>query len=124
MAYEIPGQIITLPASTDLSGAQYRFVTAGTDGRAALPANGASVLGVLQNKPTEDQAASIMVSGVSKVECTVASTVATGDLVQSSSIGGAIALAAGGYAVGRVLDGSSGSTGRIFTVMLQPIGTT
>lgn len=123
MAYEIPGQLITLAASTDMSGYQYRFVTVGSDGRAALAGNGLTVAGVLQNKPTEDQAATIMINGVSKVKA-AGSTVAAGDLISASSVGLAAALGAGDYAVGRVLLGSSGSTGRVFSVLLQNIGTT
>lgn len=123
MAYEIPGKSISLEASTDLSAYQFHFVTTDANGQAALPANGASVLGVLQNKPTAGEAASIVIDGVSKV-IAAGSTVSAGDLVQASSVGRAIALGAGGYAVGRVLYGSSGSTGRVLTVALQPIGTT
>lgn len=124
MAYEIPGQLITVPASTDLSASQYRFVTVNGSGQAALPANGASIAGVLQNKPTVGgQAATIMINGVSKVKA-AGSTVAAGDIVSASSVGFAVALSAGDYAVGRVLAGSSGSTGRVLTVLLQNIGTT
>lgn len=123
MAYEIPGHAFTLEASTDLSAFQYRFVTVDTDGNAALAGDGAPVIGVLQNKPTEGQAASIHGTGISKVKA-AGSTVAKGDLVASSSVGYAVALGAGDYAVGRVIEGSSGSTGRVLTVLLQSIGTT
>lgn len=123
MAYEIPGKMITLQASTDLSSYQYRFVTVDANGKAALAGNGTSILGVLQNKPSDDQAASIMIDGVSKVKA-AGSTVAAGDLITSSSVGFAAAAAAGEYVVGRVLSGSSGSTGRMLTVALQPVGTT
>lgn len=123
MAYEIPGKMITLQASTDLSSYQYRFVTVDANGRAALAGNGVSILGVLQNKPSDDQAASIMIDGVSKVKA-AGSTVAAGDLVTSSSVGLAAAAAGGEYVVGRVLLGSSGSTGRMLTVALSPVGTT
>lgn len=123
MAYEIPGQMVTLQASTDLSDYQYRFVTVDSNGKAALAANGAPVFGVLQNKPSDDQAASIMINGLSKVVAH-GSTVAVGDLVTSSSVGMAAAAAAGEYTVGRVVLGSSGSTGRVLTIALEPIGTT
>lgn len=122
MAYEIPGKMITLQASTDLSTRQWHFVTASGD-RAALATDGASVLGVLQNKPSDDQAASIMIDGVSKVAAH-GSTLSAGDLCASSTVGMAKAVESGDYVVGRVIFGSSGSTGRILTVALSPIGTT
>lgn len=124
MAYEIPGKMITLQASTDLSAHQYKFVIASGD-RAALPGStaGISVLGVLQNKPSDDQAASVMIDGVSKVKA-AGSTLAAGDLCQASSAGFAEPVTSGAYVVGRIISGSSGSTGRILTVALQTIGTT
>lgn len=123
MAYEIPGQMVTVPAgSTSL--VQYTFVTLSTSGRALVASNGASVFGVLQNKPDlTGEAASVMINGISKVKAH-GSTVAAGDLISASSIGYVAALSAGDYAVGRVVSGSSGSTGRILTVAIEPVGTT
>jgi Uncharacterized conserved protein (DUF2190) len=123
MAYEIPGQMVTVPAgSTTL--VQFTFVTLSTSGRAVVASNGASVFGVLQNKPTlTGQAASVMINGVSKV-LAHGSTVAAGDLISASSVGYVAALSAGDYAVGRVVSGSSGSTGRVLTVAIEPVGTT
>jgi hypothetical protein len=123
MAYEIPGHSITLEASTDLSAYQYRFVVSNGDNTCTLAGNGVAVTGVLQNKPKAGQAASIVVDGVSKVKAH-GSTVSAGDVIASSTVGMVSALGAGDYAVGRVLHGSSGSTGRVLTVLLQPIGTT
>lgn len=123
MAYEIPGHSITLEASTDLRNHQYKFVVANGDGTVALAGDGVAVTGVLQNKPNTGQAASIMVDGVSKVKAH-GSTVAAGDVIASSTVGMVSALGSGDYAVGRVIGGSSGSTGRVLTVLLQPIGTT
>lgn len=123
MAYEIPGQMVTLEASTDLSAYQYRFVTIDANGKAALAGDGVPVYGVLQNKPSGGQAASVMINGLTKI-ITDASTMSAGDLVASSSVGMAAAPGAGEYTVGRVVYGSSGSTGRVLTVALEPIGTT
>lgn len=122
MAYEIPGELITLEASTGLSDKQFRFVVA-TAGKATLAGNGVPVLGVLQNKPAAGEGATVMINGVSKVVAH-GSTLAAGDLIASSSVGMVAAAAAGEYTVGRILFGSSGSTGRILTVNLEPIGTT
>ena len=71
MAYELPGHIITLEASADLSSLQYRFVVI-SSGKAAAGGANMQPIGVLQNAPTAGQAASIMVSGVSKVKANAA----------------------------------------------------
>jgi hypothetical protein len=126
MAYEIPGQMVTAPAgSTALAAAQYRFVTLDGTGKAILPGStaGPSVFGVLQNKPANTEAASVMINGLSKVKAT-ASTLAAGDLCAASSAGFAVPLVAGDYAVGRIVAGSSGGAGRVLTVSIEPIGTT
>lgn len=121
MAYEIPGQMVTLEASTTLT--QYTFVTVDANGKAARPADGGTIFGVLQNKPTAGQAASVMINGLSKVLCG-ASTLSAGDLVSTTTGGRAVAVAATEYAVGRIVFGSSGSTDRVITVAIEPIGTT
>lgn len=124
MAYEIPGRTITLEASTDLSGAQFHFVGVDADGKAELAilsTGTGDVLGILQNKPIEGQAASIMIDGVSKISA-VGSTLAAGDLLGNSTAGQANVVAAGDMIRGTVLFGSSGATGRILTVVLQDIG--
>jgi hypothetical protein len=71
MAYELPGHIITLEAAADLSSLQYRFVVI-SSGKAAAGGANMQPIGVLQNAPTAGQAASIMVSGVSKVKANAA----------------------------------------------------
>lgn len=127
MAYEIlgTGDLVTLRASTDLSTHQYKFVINSTAASGAkLPGTaGVSVFGVLQNKPIEDEAGTIAISGISKVKAT-ASTLHQGLLCAASSVGYAIPASAGDYIVGRVVEGSSGSTGRVLSVLLQPVGTT
>lgn len=130
MAYEIPGQMITVAASTVMSAYQFRFVTLNASGLLTLPTStaGVSTIGVLQNKPADDgtadgPAGSVMINGVSKVKAT-ASTLSAGDLCAASSAGFAVPVVAGDYVVGRVLGGSSGGAGRVLTVLLQNIGTT
>ncbi len=125
MAFEIPGFAFTLPAAADLSASQYTFVTIDASGEAVLPATtGEAVIGVLQNKPTvQGQAASIMVNGISKIVAP-ASTLANGDLVEASTDGEAIPLAAGGFGVGRIVGGSSGGAGRVLSVQLGHYGST
>lgn len=120
MAYEIPGQMVTLEASTTLT--QYTFVTVDANGKAGKPVDGGTVFGVVQNKPTGGQAASIMINGLTKILCS-ASTLSAGDLVSTTTAGRAVPWATTEYAIGRVVFGSSGST-RYMTISLEPIGTT
>jgi len=60
---------ITLPAASDLSSYQYRFVVVDANGRGTLSTSCLAVpLGILQNKPSAaDAAARIRISGVSKL---------------------------------------------------------
>jgi hypothetical protein len=126
MAYEIPGQAITLEAGADLSSNQFHFVGVDSNGRAALAITSTGdgdVFGVLQNKPTLGQAASIMLNGVTKIVC-AGSTLSAGDLVTNSTAGTAAVHTAGDMIRGRIISGSSGSTGRVLTMALQDIGST
>jgi hypothetical protein len=64
-----------------------------------------------------------MINGLSKVQAH-GSTVSAGQVVASSTVGMVQASTAGAYSVGRIFAGSSGSTGRILTMVIEPIGTT
>lgn len=88
MAYEIPGaDQISLPAGGDLSLLQYHFVKLNTDGEVVAITNDGDVpVGVLQNTPTEGQAAEVMLRGLSKIK-TVAAGVTTGVLVGPDATG-------------------------------------
>ena len=124
MAIEIPGQVVTVPASADLSAFQFRFVTIDNSGELAMPTTGASVYGVLQNKPdAQGIAASVMTNGISKMTAP-ASTVAVGEIITTSTDGEPVPLSAGDHAVGRVVRGSSGGAGRFLSIQIEPIGTT
>ena len=129
MAYEIPGQMVTLPASTSVLSTtsvnmQYRLVSISTAGEASLGSLGATIFGVMQNKPlVEGEAVTIMVNGLSKVQAH-GSTVSAGQLVACSTVGMVQATTGGAYTVGRIVAGSSGSTGRYLTLSIEPIGTT
>jgi hypothetical protein len=129
MAYESAVAPITLPfGSTGIR--QYRFVTLNASGQITYPSTaGPSVLGVLISSGTTGSTDSsnkygvVQMYGVAKVEAP-GSTVSAGDLVAASSVGYAVALASGDYCVGRAVTGSSGSTNRLLSVALLPIGTT
>lgn len=130
MAIQKPGQMITVPASTQVLSTtsvnwQFRFVALDANGEAIAPAGStAPIFGVLQNKPDRDTAAAtIMIDGVSKVQA-AGSTVGTGDAIAASTAGMVVAWASGDYRVGQVIEGTSGTTGRLLSVVLQEIGTT
>lgn len=119
MAYEIPGFSFTVPASTGVTGTQFRFVSIDGNGEAVFTA-GAGAIGVMTNKPDGDGiAATIVRDGIVKVQA-AGSTVSQGDLVTSDSSGRASA-GTSTNALGRVVAGSSGSTDRVLSVLLGPI---
>ena len=67
MATEQVLTTITLPAGADLSTHQYKVVKLNSSGQVILMAAASDFpLGILQNKPTSGQAATVVVSGVSK----------------------------------------------------------
>lgn len=86
MSRQSNGVDITLIAAADLSAKQYRFVKVDANGQAALAsAAGEVCVGVLQNKPTSGQAATVRIFGVSKVVANAA--VSAGALIKTSSDG-------------------------------------
>ena len=120
MTYEIPGLIITLEAGGDLSANQYQIVTIASDGQVDVQTSaGGACLGVLQNKPSAaGQAASIMVSGVSKIVADV--TIDEGDNIQSSTDGQAAVAVGADYVIGKAL--TPGAAGNLVSVLLQMPG--
>jgi hypothetical protein len=129
MAIAYPGKMVTLPASTTIlsttaTSYQFRCVVISTAGEAKLAGIGANIFGVLQNKPTVDgEAAVVMIDGVSKV-LAHGSTVSAGQTVSCSTVGMVEASSAGSYTIGRIVAGSSGTTGRVLSMAIEPIGST
>lgn len=126
MAFEIPDGLITVPATTGLT--QFRLVALDSAGKAAYPSAGTAVDGSIVGAGTtgstvDPQYITIATRGVVKVSA-LASTVSAGDTVTATSVGHVSATTAGDYVIGRVVSGTSGSTGRILSVLLSPIGTT
>jgi len=128
MAFEHNDFCFTFEPSTGLR--QYRAVTmSGT--KVGYPAVGAPIVGVLVDQGTTGVSAAnaarrrvaVCMGGIAKIEA-AGSTLAAGDLWAASSVGHARAVGSGHYACGYVIAGSSGSTNRILTVSIQPIGTT
>jgi len=110
-----------LVASGDLSAAQYKFVKM-TSATAVVVCTAATdrPIGVLQNKPTNGQLATIVAVGVTKLQAdaSLAFDVAIG----TSADGQADAKVAGTdtteYTVGRVIEGAS-NAGEIITALIN-----
>lgn len=119
MAYEIPGEKLSLEAAADLSALQYTFVKVDNTGKAAACGDGENGIGVLQNKPTAGQTAEIQTSGVSKI--VQSATLTIGAFVSSSAAGEAQADAANKYRMGVLLE-NGGADNAIGTLLIQKSG--
>lgn len=84
---------ISAPAGADLSAKQNYFVKINSSGAAVLAAAGEAAIGVLANKPTSGQTASIQVSGVAKV--LAGGTIAAGAQVAANADGKAVGATLG-----------------------------
>ncbi len=123
---------ITVPASADLSGFQYRAVFLRSDGSAGtyISAMGTAIgggtmpLGILNNKPgAAGRGARVAIGGIAKMICGAAS-IAAGEIVTVPGMGGqgsSIAQNAAGtyYAIGFAKTRAAAS-GDIFEVIVQP----
>ena len=123
MAYEIPDQVITLPATTGIPA--FRFVNF-NGSKLVLATSEGDFDGVTYESSTgstADRSVGIITQGVARVTAN-GSTASAGDQIAVGPGGRAMAVAAGDYVVGKIIDGTSGSTGRVVTVLLKHTGTT
>jgi len=115
VAYEIPGFSFTLIAGEDLSGSQFCGVNVDGDGHAILPTQGARAVGVIQNKPDNGEAATVVVTGVTKVLVGITGFVA-GDNVTVDDDGSIIQATSGDRCIGVALQ--TAAAGTLGTVLL------
>lgn len=119
----ITGPPFTVTATTGLK--RRRFVTVNSAGKLAYPVNGATVAGVLfadsSTGSTEEEGRAVQAYGIAEVEAT-GSTLAAGALVKSSSVGLVTAWTTGSIGVGQIVYGTSGTTGRVVSVLLKSFG--
>jgi hypothetical protein len=117
MAFEIPGHKLgALLAGEDLSAKQYHFVKVNSSGKiVACSSQGERALGILQNKPLENEPAEVDRTGVSKLEMGGSATaVVGGDLITTDSAGKGMEAESGDYVAGVILETvSAGSVGSI-----------
>lgn len=128
MAYEVDGQHVTLPFGATGVRGPHRAVALNASGQLIYPsAAGKAAVGVLVTSGTTGgtsitgRVGTVKYAGVAKVEAP-GSTLSAGDLFAWTSRGQAKALAAGNVCAGYVISGSSGSTGRVLSVLLLPFG--
>ena len=79
------GTDITLLAAADLSAKQFYAVKVDSNGKAALAGAGEHAIGVLQNKPTSGNAATVRISGATKMVASAA--IAAGAVVAATAAG-------------------------------------
>lgn len=120
MATESTQVCVTFVAGADLSSWQYKPVkfTSGTDRTVeAADADNDPSIGILQNKPTSGQAATVCIYGMSKAH--FGATLTAGAIVECQATSGeVIANAAGGFGIGWVIEGAA--DGEIGTILVQP----
>jgi hypothetical protein len=93
----------TFVAGSDLTAAQFKFVSLAADGQVDVTAAaGGNAIGILSNNPNVGQAATVTVSGGYMVEA--GGTITAGDQVQSSATGTALLAATGDVVLGYALE--------------------
>ena len=121
MAFSENQTCITLEAAADLSGKQYYFVAVDTNGKAALTGDDGNPIGVLQNKPTAGQAATICIYGVTKVYVGTESGLGAGYNVGCDSNSAAKVSDTGSFRLGVTLEDPT-SDGDIVSMLFQKNG--
>ena len=105
-------------AGADLSSSQYLAVQVAADGDIELAATDGPAIGILQNEPTEGQAAAIRVVGISKAVAG-AHPINELDLVAAGT-GGKIEAAATGQEVLGVALTATGAVDDVITILVLP----
>ena len=112
MAVKLPVLEVSFIAEEDLSDYQYHFVALSTtEGYVkAIDTTSETVIGVLQNKPTIGESASIMTIGISKVvagEALNPNDVVDAEFISATDSGKAIVYVSGGDRLGIVIIAAS-----------------
>jgi len=114
MAHEIPVETITLIVAADFSAKQYYAVKVDNTGKAVLAGAGENAVGILQNKPELDKAATVMVLGESKA--VYGGNVTAGQNLTPDAAGKLVTASGGDAVIGVALE--SGAADEIHTVLL------
>lgn len=118
-AYEIPGKRYTYLSTGDLSTAIFHAVKlSGTGKRIVKCVADERIIGVLQNKPVlTDDAATVMVDGVTKAVAGAAITV--GQRVKPNAAGRFIPVSASEPVAGQA-ETAAAADGELFTLRIAP----
>jgi len=93
----------TFVAGSDLTAAQFNFVSLAADGQVDVTASaGGNAIGILSNNPNVGQAATVTVTGGYMVEA--GGTITAGDQIQSSATGTALLAATSDVVLGYALE--------------------
>ena len=114
------GQQITIPgtkAGGDYSAAtnQFTIVKLTASGVVETSGAGEKSIGVLQNRPNEDQEASVCVQGVTKVQA--GAVVLAGAQIAADADGRAVTAAGPDYSIGVAVTASTGADGYVTAVV-------
>ena len=125
MAYSDSAKIVSLVAGTTFADTDlYKFVDLDTDGKVILSitTDNALPIGVLYSRTattsTDAESVNVAISGVVKVRME-GSTRSVGDWVSCSSAGMGMIASTNCYVVGKIVAGSSVTTGRVVTMRLM-----
>lgn len=124
MAYSQAAKIVSLTAGTTFADTDlYKFVDLDTDGNViiSVSTNNSLPIGVLYSRTattsTDSEKVDVAYAGVVKVRM-AGSTRAAGDWVTASSAGLGAVGSSNRYVVGKLVVGTSGTTGRIATMQI------
>ena len=121
MAFSENMVTITLEAGADLSAKQYYFVAVDTNGKAVLTGDDGNTVGVLQNKPTSGQAATVCVYGVTKLYIGTESGLGAGYNVGCDANSAGKVSDTGSFRMGVALQDPT-ADGDIVSILLQKNG--
>lgn len=114
-AIGVPILDFSFNAGADLTGKQFFFVKLDASGDVVLAGNGERAIGVLQNDPAQDEAASVRLEGISKVVSGAAVTLP--NLIGSDAAGKAVPAASTDQTLGEALS-TSGADLTVISVHL------
>lgn len=124
MAVEFPGQIVSLPCISTGIG-QYKFVDISTAGNVIRPTANGQTIGVSQTGTTgstvDPKSITVMISGISKLAGSTASTCGVGEVVAATTLGGIKPMTAAAIPAGRIIAGSSGAANRVLSVLIASV---
>lgn len=119
MALELPILLWTRITAVSYAAAQYRAAALNSSSRLALPAAGALIVGVVQNKPAIGDDATVMSQGITLWEASAA--IAAGAYVAAGADGRCATATTGQQRTGVCVDATTGA-GQYAGILLGNFG--